>query len=371
MAKSYDHFYLYQEQPKQELPKSILTSVFIHGLLAIAILTVVVPEIKAPAEEIVIEVLEQGSSVQNAAQSVQNAAPLVAPVLADKNDIPTLKLPKSKNSKVSKVVKIKSTSVVQSTIATKTLVGATLDDIETPTLDDSDIVMNKQNHKLADKDLDSTFESVDHENSKMINEKIGEAEHSLTAAENNLNSDLNSEIDDLKADNQHFAQQVDQSLGQMKSNNANRLAALKQGELKAAAEAAALKNARGSGQGGFGVASTGLGQGQSPSGIRSLQELKQQPGNPMPSYSLEERFRKEQGKVVFQAFVTAQGQLTQFRLLQSTGYQNLDAKTLAVLKKWKFYPGQQGWVEIPQVWSLKGEEQELPAALRRKQLSKN
>ena len=91
------------------------------------------------------------------------------------------------------------------------------------------------------------------------------------------------------------------------------------------------------------------------------------PGNPKPSYSMEERLNRQQGRVIFQAYVTREGALTGFRLLSSTGYKNLDGKTLGALKKWRFYPGQQGWVEIPQTWSIKGDVEQMPATLRRKQ----
>ncbi len=99
--------------------------------------------------------------------------------------------------------------------------------------------------------------------------------------------------------------------------------------------------------------------------IREVVDLRQRPGNPLPRYSDLERLRRHEGEVVYLAYVTPEGRLTNFILTQSSGYSNLDQKTLNALKAWRFYPGQEGWVEIPQVWVLTGEAEELPSQLRR------
>ena len=88
------------------------------------------------------------------------------------------------------------------------------------------------------------------------------------------------------------------------------------------------------------------------------------PGNPIPQYSKEERLYGQQGYVVFEAYISKSGVPAQFKQTRSTGYRNLDAKTLQALKKWKFYPGQEGWVEIPFSWDLQGGPQETPALNR-------
>lgn len=102
-----------------------------------------------------------------------------------------------------------------------------------------------------------------------------------------------------------------------------------------------------------------------PEGVRSIEELRQMPGNPKPNYDLDERLRHEQGMIVFLAYITKEGTPTDFRLVQSTGFRNLDKKTLLALKKWRFYPGQEGWVKLPFNWSLSGGEEEVPTTLRR------
>lgn len=98
---------------------------------------------------------------------------------------------------------------------------------------------------------------------------------------------------------------------------------------------------------------------------RTLDQLKQMPNNPKPSYSEEERLWGHQGQIVFLAFINKEGAVSDFKLMKSTGHKNLDLKTFAALKKWRFYPGQEGWVELPYVWSLKGGTQEMPTLLRR------
>lgn len=122
---------------------------------------------------------------------------------------------------------------------------------------------------------------------------------------------------------------------------------------------------------GRGVGNNGANQAGSalagyPEGIRSLDQLRQYPGNPKPQYANEERLAGHQGKITLIAYVNKNGTLSNFKMLQSTGWQNLDRKTLMALKQWKFYPGQEGWVELPFSWDLRGGPQQMPTYLRRK-----
>lgn len=100
-------------------------------------------------------------------------------------------------------------------------------------------------------------------------------------------------------------------------------------------------------------------------GVRQLEQLKQKPGNRKPSYDKEDRLRGRQGKVSLLAYISRDGRPVQFKMLQSSGYRSLDLKTLAAVRSWQFYPGQEGWVEIPIQWDLRGGPQEAPATLRR------
>ncbi len=95
--------------------------------------------------------------------------------------------------------------------------------------------------------------------------------------------------------------------------------------------------------------------------IRSIEQLTQIPGNARPQYDAEDRRLGRQGVVSFSAYVSKEGSISDFKMLQSSGHRVLDAKTLKALKSWKFKPGQEGLVEIPFQWSLKGEPQQIPA----------
>ncbi len=104
----------------------------------------------------------------------------------------------------------------------------------------------------------------------------------------------------------------------------------------------------------------------SENGVRALEDLRQKPGNKKPEYDQQDRYHQLQGEILFRAYVTKEGTLTQIKPMKLTGHRSLDLKTLKAIKEWKFYPGQEGWVEIPYIWSLKGEPQEMPGGLRTK-----
>lgn len=106
------------------------------------------------------------------------------------------------------------------------------------------------------------------------------------------------------------------------------------------------------------------GNGSNPNGVRALRELKQMPGNKKPEYALADRRANKQGQVVYHAFINSEGLPEKFTLIKSSGYPSLDESTLSSLKKWRFYPGQEGWVELPFKWSLKGGAVEAPSILR-------
>lgn len=106
-------------------------------------------------------------------------------------------------------------------------------------------------------------------------------------------------------------------------------------------------------------------QGASVSGMRDIKDLRQRPGNKAPAYDAQDRFQRKSGEIILAAYVTKSGDLSTFRMIKSTGHRSLDLKTLKALKTWKFYPGQEGWVEIPFVWDIKGGVKEMPTTLRR------
>lgn len=144
--------------------------------------------------------------------------------------------------------------------------------------------------------------------------------------------------------------------------------ALQSAESAAVAQKAASTShgaATGQGQGNNGEDKAATALAGTPTGVRSLDQLRQMPNNPKPYYDREERRRGDQGIVKFVAFINKLGKPENFKLIQSSGYANLDKKTLAALKNWRFHPGQEGWVELPFKWDLQGGVQEDGGFLRR------
>jgi TonB family protein len=93
--------------------------------------------------------------------------------------------------------------------------------------------------------------------------------------------------------------------------------------------------------------------------VRALADLKQMPGNSIPKYDSNDRLNQRKGDVAFLAMVSKEGKITPVKLLKSSGHRELDAKTLKAIKSWRFYPGQEGLVEIPMKWELTGEVQPI------------
>ncbi len=98
--------------------------------------------------------------------------------------------------------------------------------------------------------------------------------------------------------------------------------------------------------------------------IRNLSDLRQMPGNPKPVYSIAERVKGMQGFILFYAFVQSNGSVSRISMKTSSGFRSLDYKSQSALAKWKFYPGQEGWVQVPFEWNLKGGPVEAPTLLR-------
>lgn len=315
--------------------------------------------------------------------SAQAAAPLDATEVSEVVKAPVAK---SMNSK-SKVASLKTTTGKGSALkatsaASRAGVPETLEDIAAPDLD-FDSVEVAQAGALGEDEFENEFKNVDHKSEAAVQALKSNFDNETEQLAAESDQALKSIADDMSAE----AQAMEDSLEKTRSKNAAVLAqaraseeALRQKALaNAAAEKAAAENARkqalakqngqgaqGQGLDRFGKTSTASNvQTGTPNGVRHLESLRQLPGNPKPKYSMDERLRREQGQVIFHAFVTPDGKLQNFKLIQSTGFKNLDQKTLAALQKWKFYPGQQGWVEIPQVWNLKGEAEEMPTLLRR------
>lgn len=129
-------------------------------------------------------------------------------------------------------------------------------------------------------------------------------------------------------------------------------------EAAAASAAQELKNQQ--------HASSGSHSGSSEkSEVRSLAELRQVPGNQHPQYDSSDRLARRSGIAIFHAYIAQSGAASEFKLIQSSGHRTLDLKTLKAIRDWKFYPGQEGWVEIPFQWDLKGEPRAIGGTLRK------
>ncbi|MCB0369126.1 MAG: TonB family protein [Bdellovibrionales bacterium] len=239
---------------------------------------------------------------------------------------------------------------------------ASIDDIAIPTL--NEVNTNPSTGNAAQ--LPPNFNEIK-ENFDEIDEQ---SNSQLVAANDEINQLTQKSLDDIDDQSQQI-EEDNSKLDTLAANKLNQLAQEKEQQaLAAQRKAARLKQA---GRGGTGASPSGSGlvgtsgSGSVPGGkIRKLEELRQMPGNKKPQYSINERLKGLSGDIVLYGFVTKQGSLSSLRVAKSTGYQSLDDKTFAAVKNWKFYPGQEGWVELPFKWDLKGGVQQKPTLLRRR-----
>lgn len=371
-------------------------SIILHTCLAIAALFVTVPVLEKINTPVTIEfeVLKEepippkpiqiqevhGEKVKPTRGGKVAFAPAAsAPLNATDSDIISGRTKTSKTSKA-KIAALKtktSGGIVKSAAYTPSRAGVpeTLEDIPAPKLD-FDGVAAEQVGNLGDDEFENEFKNIDHANDAAIRAEKSRLDQEAKLIADQNDSALKSLENKIEAD----ARAMQDSLNATRTKNAAAMAQVKADEQAAADKAAreesdrlkamAAARTRGTGDEGQGRGSSGANEkavsaAGIPKGIRSIDQLRQMPGNPKPSYSVDERLNRQQGRVTFHAFVTPDGRLTNFKLLTSTGYKNLDGKTLAALKRWRFYPGQQGWVEIPQIWTLKGDAQPMPTLLRR------
>lgn len=401
MSQTYDLLYYHAQTEPQSSGKYFGLSMVLHAALVVASYFVVAPAMDNLKKEVITIELTQaevkplpplpkslaaprGEKIAKTRGAKRVLAPAPsAPKHAELGEKIAGPVKKSKASH-SKVSQIKShTSGGKSHVAksapSRVGVPETLEDIAAPALD-MDGVQAAQVGNLGDNEFENDFRNVDRSNSAALAAEKAQLDEEAQQIADEKEASLKA----LAEDNAAQAKAMEDALHATRTKNAATLAQLKATE-KAAAEkaardreaaamaAAAAKNR------GFGNSSPTDGRGHGdtgadevsgtragiPEGIRSLDQLKQMPGNPRPQYSSEERLKRHQGQVIFYAYVTTAGSTSQFKMAQSTGFRNLDGKTLAALKKWRFYPGQAGWVEIPFKWDIKGGVQEMPTLLRR------
>jgi TonB family protein len=347
---------------------------------------------KALPEKLPAKAVEGPAAAVEATSVTTEDAVVAAPVIeksetaAQKIVVPT---PKAAHKAVAKSAPSKA-SQAASAKTNFAAVPMTIDDINSPELDEGDVANHKSQAKLGE-DFNQDFDEIDNKHSN----KLAAEENQLNAMADALSADQESSLKSLEEQNHATAAALAEQQKNLRNKNAKAVAAAVASERAAAAalarekaqkEAAALAaaNEAASGKGGNGLGGEGSGKGEkqgagagnngaakngtevagSAEGVRSLDQLKQMPGNPRPQYNEDERLRGDQGKVSFEAYITKDGVPVNFKMKQSTGYRNLDAKTLTALKKWRFYPGQEGWVEMPFSWDLKGGVQEVKGRLR-------
>ncbi len=255
-------------------------------------------------------------------------------------------------------------------------VPATLDDIKSEDLDAEAVktAIAKAPSKDLNRDIESDLSKVDQDAHSQIEKETQDLGALAKTIETETDDNLKSVEDENKAQmaaaleaNKERRNNESQAIAAAKSQEAAETAAQAQAAAaKAEADRAAKSKALADSEAAEGNGSADASAGDPGAGnVRSLQEMRQMPGNPKPYYDNDERLRGDAGEIVFLAYVTRDGRTTNFKLAKGTGHRNLDLKTLKALKKWKFYPGQEGWVEFPFQWSLNGGVKEMPALLRR------
>jgi len=390
-------------------PKYFAVSALLHALFALATLFIALPqrdkletntitvELEEPTPELIQKIkLNQGQETPatsghhspepnpTPSTSTKTQAPLVAQTSEDQIVIPTKTALRSKAvMSTAKTHTSGGRAKIATTAPSRAGVPESLEDIAAPQLD-ADGVEFSQVGKLGEDEFEDDFKNIDAKTVAAVKSAKNQMDDELKQIADEKDQALKAEQDE----NQKFANRIHEANRAQRMKEAEAIAAAqanerataeraaraeaeRQARLKALTEAARQKaSGTGQAQQGAGAGNNGLNQtgavAGAPNGIRSLDQLRQMPGNPRPSYSTEERLLRHQGEIILYAYVSKQGDLSKFKMIQSTNYRNLDAKTLAALKKWKFYPGQEGWVELPFKWDLKGGVQEVPTTLRRR-----
>ena len=394
-----DVLWAHQDTSESSNSRFFAMSTAAHVALLLATAFISAPLIQqANVETVTIEIESEPESIAKgqAVMATQGSSPTQmkvdaapsAPVVGG-NELPgeddiVVTRPQRRAAPQAKASAPKSSSASQAKAAPKAApiqaLAASIDDIDAPELDEALLEQSKTVRGFDD-DLGSDFENIDRKSkakaaaiAKAIDEDANQLAQENEEFLNSLAEQTNSQTAAFLAAKKARRAKDYAGIAAAKANE----------EAAAAARAAALAKARqaelrnGSGTGLGSGSGNGIGQGAgnngvnapsqilagSPNGVRKLDQLRQMPGNPIPQYSLDERERGHQGNVVFHAYVDRSGSLQKFKQISSTGYANLDVKTLNALKRWKFYPGQEGWVELPFGWSLKGGAKAIGGTLR-------
>lgn len=80
--------------------------------------------------------------------------------------------------------------------------------------------------------------------------------------------------------------------------------------------------------------------------------------NPAPSYPLQSRRLKEEGRVLLKVLVSAQGMALTVQVEQGSGHARLDEAAMEAVRQWRFVPAMrgtetvEGWVVVPILFRL-------------------
>ncbi len=98
--------------------------------------------------------------------------------------------------------------------------------------------------------------------------------------------------------------------------------------------------------------------------IRDARELSALPGNPKPTYPLQDKIAGKQGTTVLVGLVKSDGTVTNVVVEQSSGSKSMDQSAAQAFAKWRYQPGQSGYIRSPFQFQLAGAAKEIPARLR-------
>lgn len=106
--------------------------------------------------------------------------------------------------------------------------------------------------------------------------------------------------------------------------------------------------------------------GATPAGAVDVASLRQMAGNKAPLYPLGARREGRQGETTLLYRVTREGRVTDIKLENSSGSEDLDSEAMKAIAKFRFVPGQEGWARHPVHFNLKGDTAVAPSRLRTK-----
>lgn len=364
----------------QKTTYAVMGSSLLHAGLVIAVLTLHIQP--SPAKQEIVEI-----QFQETAEAPTSALPIETPT-PEETQVPEIalepKLPTPAQTLPAKTVLANTTSTVEvpEVVAVQASEPAEVQDDEDSTT---------QNQLADEAEADESLESADmfNDDSEVLADqaKNEERERAESAAKMSAlrQAQSRAELERVREAREKAQEAARLNASKIADENRQKKAQAQAAELAAAearyqasakaaaqaaaqaaeadrAQAAAAAMAK---QGELQGSKGGASEPHQESSVRPLEDIKQMPGNERPIYDEDDRLAGRGGQVVFYAFITNAGQPSDFKLIQSSGHKSLDLKTLKAIRGWKFYPGQEGWIEIPFQWDLKGEPTAIGGTLRK------